>query len=132
MNEPTSPLRHLWRYCRTRGRNAWRVLQTKGLRGVWRNFSHEIMCLSGRYTAPQTAADYPPSTPEQPVATVPDSAFINSRKVVPPSPRPTRLQVTPASFPDIDRAAIGQAIGRIKGDLRHSGASTGRLPHDDQ
>lgn len=137
MEQPKiSPALSLWRYFRTKGRNAWWVLKTKGLRGVWRNLVNEITWLSGRYTVYQANAEVVEAAPggqEQPAPRrVPDSAFVNRRKVLPPSPRPTRLALRLAAPSAIDRAAIAQALDRIKGELRHSSAIKGRLSHDDQ
>lgn len=133
--QKTSPLIALWRYFRTKGRNAWWVLKTKGVKGVWRNFTNEIMWLSGRYTIHQANAQAEAESAFEPqerkAPRVPGSAFVNSRKVVPPSPRPTRLQVRPNPPLEIDRLAIGQAILRIKEELRQSSAIKGRLSHDD-
>jgi len=134
MDEPTTSAGlRLWRYLRTKGRNAWWVLQTKGARGVWRNLVNEIMwLLSSRHTTHQADTEFQQTTHERAKAKVPDSIFANSRKVVPPSPRPTRVRVEPSPPPDIDRAAIGQTILRLKEAIRHSSAIKGRLSHDDQ
>lgn len=132
MDEQSASLRlSLWRYFRTKGRNAWWVLKTKGAHGVWRNFVNEVMWLSGRYTIHQANAESSQGAQERRAPKVPDSAFINSRKIVPPSPRPTRSQVVFQSPPDIDQAVIGQTLNRIKEELRHSSAIKGRLNHDD-
>ncbi|MBA3014186.1 MAG: hypothetical protein KKD63_10625 [Proteobacteria bacterium] len=127
-----SPALSLWRYFRNKGRNAWWVLKTKGFRGVWRNVANELMWLSGRYTIHQANAEAARGVQEGKVPKVPDSAFVNRRKVLPPSPRPTQLRVVPGLAPEMDRTAIGQAIFRIKEELRSSSAIKGRLSHDDQ
>lgn len=133
MDEQTiSPWLRLWRYFRTKGRNAWWVLKTKGVRGVWRNVANEVMWLSGRYTIYQANAESVQDSLDGKTPKVPGSAFVNSRKMAPPSPRPTRLRMMPIPEPDIDRAAIGLAILRIKDELRHSSAIKGRLSHDEQ
>jgi len=133
MDEQSVPLwLSLWRYFRTKIRNAWWVLRTKGLRGVWLNVVNEVMWLSGRYTIHQANAGVGAGIEERKAPKVPDSAFVNSRKVLPASPRPTHLRMMPNPTPtsDIDRAAIGRAILRIKDELRKSSAIKGRLTHD--
>lgn len=127
-----SPALSLWRYFRTKGRNAWWVLKTKGLQGVWRNVANELLWLSGRYTIHQANADAAHGPQSGKVPKVPDSAFVNKRKVLPPSPRPTSSRIVTGPAPSIDRAAIGQAICRIKEKLRCSIAIKGSLSHDDQ
>jgi len=128
----TSPLLDLWRYFRTKGRNAVWVLKTKGLHGVWRNFTNEIMWLSGRYIIHQANAELQQTSDGPPAPKAPDSAFTNRRKMIPPSPRPTKTRIIPAPLPEIDRVAIAQAIGRIKDELRHSSEIKGKLHHGHQ
>jgi hypothetical protein len=126
-----SPAIRLWRYLRTKGRNAWWVLKTKGVRGVWRNLANEVLWLCGRYTIHQANAESGHGGNEAKPPKVPASAFCDRRRLVPPTPRPTRSRVLPSPPLAIDRAAIGQAIRGIKEELRHSSAIQGRLHHDD-
>lgn len=122
----------LWRYFRAKGRNARWVLKTKGVRGVWRNLGNEIMWLSGRYLSRKAAAEAEAGGGEAQAPRIPDSAFCDQRRLMPPSPRPTRCQRMPSPPLTIDGEAIGQALKGIKEELRHSSAIQGRLHHDNQ
>lgn len=136
MEPAKSPAAHLWNYLRTKSQTAWWVLRKDGPRAFWRGFTHEVSRLSGRYTKhqrdPQDIDAVSPEPHQWRTPEIADSAFVNSRKVLPPSSRPTRLRVTSSRVPDMDRAAIGQAILRIKSELRRSSTTQGKLSHDDQ
>lgn len=125
-----SPLRCLWRYLRTKSRNAFWVLKTKGLPGVWKNLKTEILFLSGRYQAQQTA---PPSQSEAPIPVrpVPDSAFVNRRKVLPRTAIPTRSRLEPLPELTIDRATVAHTLQRIKEELQRSNSLQARVPHEE-
>ncbi|MFC1896567.1 hypothetical protein ACFL0Q_07920 [Thermodesulfobacteriota bacterium] len=93
-NQRVSSLVGFWSYLRTKSRNAYWMLKTKGFKVFWDNLIKELNSWKTRYS--QQAQVQVVVQHEEEVPFV-DSAYPNKRKIIPPSARPTQTKILPLS-----------------------------------